>query len=50
MLGETLGTVEVGTSGLVGDRARALIDDQTGRVASAKHPKAWRGLLAFRSR
>ena len=50
MLGETLGAVEVGVSGLVGDRVRALIDEETGRVASAKHPKSWRGLLAFRSR
>ncbi len=45
MLGETLERVEVGTRGLSGDRVCALIDDETGRVASAKMPRRWRRLL-----
>jgi MOSC domain-containing protein len=49
MLGERLETVDVTSSGLEGDRAVALIDVETGRVASAKHPSSWRGLLALSS-
>ncbi len=45
MLGETLERVEVRTRGLSGDRVCALIDDATGRVASAKMPRRWRRLL-----
>ncbi len=45
MLGETLERVEVRTRGLSGDRVCALIDDETGRVASAKMPRRWRRLL-----
>ncbi|GLY83421.1 hypothetical protein Airi02_013510 [Actinoallomurus iriomotensis] len=33
--------------GVEGDRAVAVIDVATGMVASAKHPKLWRGLLQF---
>jgi uncharacterized protein len=47
MLGEDLDQVAVTASGLDGDRAAALIDQQTGAVATAKHPRLWRGLLAF---
>jgi uncharacterized protein YcbX len=50
MLGESLEAVQITASGFVGDRAFALIDVETGRVASAKHPKAWRALLTMRSR
>jgi uncharacterized protein YcbX len=49
MLGEDLETVEVTASGLAGDRVVALIDVETGRVATAKHPSSWRGLLALSS-
>jgi uncharacterized protein len=45
MLGETLVRAEVRTRGLSGDRVCALIDAETGRVASAKMPKRWRRLL-----
>ena len=45
MLGERLERVEVRTRGLTGDRVCALIDDETGRVASAKMPRRWRRLL-----
>jgi uncharacterized protein YcbX len=47
MLGEDLDAVAVTAAGLEGDRVVALIDNQTGHVASAKHPRLWRGLLAF---
>jgi uncharacterized protein len=47
MLGEDLETVTLTASGLEGDRTVAVIDRQTGTVASAKHPRLWRGLLAL---
>jgi uncharacterized protein YcbX len=47
MLGEDLKAVTLTASGFEGDRAVAVIDQQTGDVATAKHPKLWRGLLAF---
>ena len=45
MLGETLEHADVRARGLSGDRVCALIDDETGRVASAKMPRRWRRLL-----
>jgi uncharacterized protein len=50
MLGEDLESVTVAASGLEGDRVAALIDRETGVVATAKHPKHWRRLLAFAAR
>src|SRR5579875_463658 len=50
MLGEDLPTVAITASGLHGDRTVAVIDQQTGIVATAKHPRLWRGLLAFAAR
>jgi uncharacterized protein len=47
MLGEELETSEVTAQGLWGDRAYALLDVQSGRVASAKNPKKWAKLLDF---
>ncbi|MBV9425278.1 MAG: MOSC domain-containing protein [Solirubrobacterales bacterium] len=47
MLGEDLAEAVLSTSGVRGDRVLALIDLETGRVASAKHPKSWRRLLQF---
>jgi uncharacterized protein YcbX len=49
MLGEELEGGEVTERGLVGDRAFALIDVETGKVASAKSAKAWPGLLGCRA-
>jgi uncharacterized protein len=45
MLGEDLDEAELGAAGVDGDRALALIDPTTGRVATAKHPRLWRALL-----
>ncbi|MCL7459559.1 MOSC N-terminal beta barrel domain-containing protein [Micromonospora echinofusca] len=47
MLGERLPAADVGPAGVAGDRRLALRHRGTGRVASAKHPRLWRGLLAL---
>ena len=47
MLGETLDGCDLGVSGVDGDRAHALVDPSTGKIASAKQPNLWRDLLAF---
>lgn len=49
MLGEELDAVEIGERGLIGDRAFALIDQETGKVVSAKNPRRWPTLFAFRA-
>lgn len=45
MLGEDMTTLNVGHDGAEGDRRLALIDGETGRVASAKQARLWRNLL-----
>ena len=49
MLGEELNSSYVTERGLTGDRAYALIDEETGKVASAKNPRKWERLFDFRS-
>jgi uncharacterized protein YcbX len=49
MLGEELDAADLSEGGIVGDRAYALRDRETGKVASAKHPKLWPDLLACRA-
>jgi uncharacterized protein len=49
MLGEELDAADLNEAGIVGDRAFALRDTETGKVASAKHPKLWPNLLACRA-
>src|SRR6266480_2050958 len=49
MLGEELDAADLSEGGIVGDRAYALRDRETGEVASAKHPKLWPNLLACRA-
>ena len=49
MLGTGLEQAEVLASGLAGDRGWALVDLQTGKVASAKQPRLWRSLLQLRA-
>lgn len=49
MLGEELETSEITSGGFLGDRAYALWDKDSGRVASAKNPKKWAGLLNFQA-
>ena len=50
MLGESLRTCTIDAGGVLGDRAYAVIDVETGVVASAKVPKRWAALLAFSAR
>jgi uncharacterized protein YcbX len=49
MLGEELNSSYVTERGLVGDRAYGLIDQKTGKMASAKNPRKWGKLFDFRS-
>src|SRR3954454_16233573 len=49
MLGEHPAAVDIVDSGIVGDRAWGLVDDETGKVASAKHPRMWSALLGLRA-
>jgi uncharacterized protein YcbX len=49
MMGEELNSSYVTERGLVGDRVYALIDKQTGKVASAKNPGKWGKLFDFRA-
>lgn len=45
MLGETVDALAVDERGAEGDRRLALVDGETGHVASAKNPRLWRDLL-----
>ncbi len=49
MMGEELNATDVTASGLRGDRAFALVDTETGKVASAKNPRRWPNLFDFRA-
>jgi hypothetical protein len=49
MSGERLAAAEVTAHGVLGDRAYALIDVETGKVASAKSVRLFPGLLACRA-
>src|SRR5258707_1712921 len=49
MMGEELNATSIGAGGLQGDRAFALSDPATGKVASAKNPSKWPSLFQFRA-
>jgi uncharacterized protein YcbX len=49
MMGEELNATDVTERGLLGDRAYALVDSATGKVASAKHPRKWGRLFDCRA-
>jgi uncharacterized protein len=49
MLGEELDAADLTEGGVVGDRAYAIRDRETGKVASAKHSKRWPNLLDCRA-
>ena len=49
MMGEELNATDVTTRGLLGDRAYALVDQLTTKVASAKNPSKWPHLFDFRA-
>jgi uncharacterized protein len=47
MLGEQVTAGDVTRAGLAGDRRLALVSCETGKIASAKYPRLWRGLLTL---
>src|SRR5215212_1002737 len=49
MMGEELNATDVTRRGLLGDRAYALVDSSTEKVASAKNPRKWAKLFDFRA-
>jgi uncharacterized protein len=49
MMGEELDAADLTEGGVVGDRAYAIRDRETGKVASAKHSKRWPNLLDCRA-
>jgi uncharacterized protein YcbX len=49
MMGEELNASWIGTKGLQGDRAFAVADPETGKIASAKNPSKWPNLFSFRA-
>ena len=49
MLGEELNSSYVTERRLLGDRTYAVVDQNTGKVASAKNPRRWGRLFDFRS-
>jgi uncharacterized protein len=49
MMGEELNSSYVTERGLMGDRVYAIMDQQTGKVASAKNPGKWGKLFDFRA-
>jgi uncharacterized protein YcbX len=49
MMGEEVQATSVTDGGLLGDRVYAVIDQSTGKVASAKYPRKWGKLVDFRA-
>jgi uncharacterized protein len=49
MLGEELNATALGPHGVLGDRVYAIVDPETGKVASAKNPKKWPNLFDCRA-
>ena len=49
MLGEELNSSQVTDRGLLEDRTYSVVDQNTGKVASAKNPRKWGKLFDFRS-
>jgi hypothetical protein len=49
MMGEELNASDLGKRGVLGDRVYAIVDAETGKVASAKNPKKWPHLFDCRA-
>lgn len=49
MMGEELNASAIGARGVVGDRAFALVDAETGKVVSAKNPRKWPDIFYYRA-
>ena len=45
MMGEELNASDVTDRGLFGDRAYAILDPATGKIASAKNPRKWKKMF-----
>ena len=50
MLGESLTSCPIDAGGVLGDRAYAVIDVETGSVVTAKVPRRWSAMLDFSAR
>lgn len=50
MMGEAVSAADLTANGLAGDRRFAVLDEETGRVASAKRPVIWGTMLHCRAR
>lgn len=50
MLGESIPRATITERGVLGDRTYAVLDAETGVIASAKVPKRWQDLLRFSAR
>lgn len=49
MMGEEINASDLTDRGVLGDRSRALVDIETGKVVSAKNPKKWPNMFDFRA-
>lgn len=49
MMGEEVNSAYLTPRGLFGDRAYALVDTSTGKIASAKNPSKWPTMFQFRA-
>jgi uncharacterized protein YcbX len=49
MQGEQISSAPITERGILGDRAYAVLDKNTGLIASAKHPRKWSALFACRA-
>lgn len=49
MQGEQISSAPITERGILGDRAYAILDKDTGHIASAKHPRKWSALFACRA-
>jgi uncharacterized protein YcbX len=49
MIGEDIDNTAVTERGLLGDRAYALLDEETGKVVSAKNPRRWPSMFEFKA-
>lgn len=49
MMGEELNSAAIAGGSVLGDRAYALVDVETGKVISAKNPRKWPNMFNFRA-
>ena len=49
MMGEELNASDITALGVLGDRAFALVDEETGKIVSAKNPQKWPSFFYYRA-